>query len=239
MENNQTIDLTINTDLARQILTGFIRTEITRAGFSRAVINLSGGIDSALSCFLAAEALGPENVLAVRMPYRTSSADSLRTCPGCDRCHRRAVADRRDHRHGRPADQPLPRYGRRAQGQHHGPPAHDRAVRPVGGLQRAGGRHRQQDRDPAGLHHALRRFGLRRSTRSATCTKPRCASFPGRWAYPKRSSPSRPRPTCGPGRPTKASWALPTQRWTSCSTCWWTSATARRNASRPVSTKLS
>lgn len=71
------IDLTINPSLARQILTGFLKTEITRAGFSRAVIALSGGIDSALSCYLAAEALGGENVLAVRMPYKTSSADSL------------------------------------------------------------------------------------------------------------------------------------------------------------------
>ncbi len=71
------IDLRINTALARKILTGFLRTEITRAGFRRAVIGLSGGIDSALSCFLAAEALGPENVLAVRMPYRASSSDSL------------------------------------------------------------------------------------------------------------------------------------------------------------------
>ncbi|MEW6180224.1 MAG: NAD+ synthase [Chloroflexota bacterium] len=73
----ETIDLTINTDLARRILTGFIRSEITRMGFSRAVIGLSGGIDSAVSCFLAAEALGGQNVLAVRMPYRTSSPDSL------------------------------------------------------------------------------------------------------------------------------------------------------------------
>jgi NAD+ synthase len=72
-----TIDLTINTDLARQILTGFIRTELNRVGYQRAVINLSGGIDSALSCYLAAEALGPENVLAIRLPYRTSSPDSL------------------------------------------------------------------------------------------------------------------------------------------------------------------
>jgi NAD+ synthase len=71
------IDLSINTDLARQILTGFIRTEITRAGFNRAVVGLSGGIDSALSCYLAAEALGAQNVLAVRMPYQSSSADSL------------------------------------------------------------------------------------------------------------------------------------------------------------------
>jgi NAD+ synthase len=72
-----TIDLTINTDLARDILTRFIHSEITRAGFNRAVLGVSGGVDSALSCFLAAEALGPENVLAVRMPYETSSQDSL------------------------------------------------------------------------------------------------------------------------------------------------------------------
>jgi NAD+ synthase len=71
------VDLEINTDLARQILTGFIRSEITRVGFSKAVIGLSGGIDSALSCYLAAEAIGPQNVLAVRMPYRTSSSDSM------------------------------------------------------------------------------------------------------------------------------------------------------------------
>lgn len=77
MIDKKTLDLSINTDLARQILTGFIRSEITRMGFSRALLGLSGGIDSALSCYLAAEALGPENVLAVRMPYRASSPDSL------------------------------------------------------------------------------------------------------------------------------------------------------------------
>jgi NAD+ synthase len=71
------LDLTINTDVARQILTGFIKSELTRVGFSRAVIGLSGGIDSALSFVLAVEALGAENVLAVRMPYQSSSADSL------------------------------------------------------------------------------------------------------------------------------------------------------------------
>jgi len=71
------IDISIHTDLARKILTGFIKSEVTRVGFRRAVIGLSGGIDSALSCALAAQALGPENVLAVRMPYKTSSPDSL------------------------------------------------------------------------------------------------------------------------------------------------------------------
>ncbi len=70
-------DLSINTGLARTILTGFIRSELTRVGFTKAVIGLSGGIDSSLSCYLAAEALGPENVLGIRMPYKTSSQDSL------------------------------------------------------------------------------------------------------------------------------------------------------------------
>ncbi len=71
------IDLNINTDLARQILTGFITSEVTRVGFSKVVVGLSGGIDSAVSCYLAVEALGPQNVLAVRMPYKSSTTDSL------------------------------------------------------------------------------------------------------------------------------------------------------------------
>lgn len=70
-------DLTINTDVATEILTGFIRSEVGRVGYSRAVINLSGGLDSALSCVLAVRALGNENVFALRLPYRTSSPDSL------------------------------------------------------------------------------------------------------------------------------------------------------------------
>lgn len=71
------LDLNINTAVARRILTGFIKSELSRMGFTRAIINLSGGLDSALACVLAAEALGPENVMALRLPYRTSSPDSL------------------------------------------------------------------------------------------------------------------------------------------------------------------
>jgi NAD+ synthase len=70
-------ELSINTNLARKVLTGFIRSEITRAGFSKAVLGLSGGIDSAVACFLAAEALGGQNVLAVRMPHEISSPGSI------------------------------------------------------------------------------------------------------------------------------------------------------------------
>ncbi len=69
--------LKINTDLALQIIVNFVRQEIYQNGFNRAVIGVSGGIDSALSAFLAVEALGAENVMGVRMPYATSSPESL------------------------------------------------------------------------------------------------------------------------------------------------------------------
>jgi NAD+ synthase len=70
-------DLSINPDLVADLLIRFIKSEVTRAGFSRAVVGISGGLDSALVCYLAARSLAPENVLAVRMPYRSSSPDSL------------------------------------------------------------------------------------------------------------------------------------------------------------------
>jgi NAD+ synthase len=69
--------LAINTDIARKMLVDFIKDEITKVGMKRCVLGLSGGIDSALSAYLSAEALGAENVLVVRMPYKTSSQDSL------------------------------------------------------------------------------------------------------------------------------------------------------------------
>jgi NAD+ synthase len=69
--------LKINTDLARRVLVGFLRDEVTKFGFRRAVVGLSGGVDSSLACFLTVEALGAENVLALRLPYRTSPPDSL------------------------------------------------------------------------------------------------------------------------------------------------------------------
>jgi NAD+ synthase len=69
--------LHINTDLARTVLKTFLRDEIRKVGIEHAVIGLSGGIDSALACYLVVQAIGAHNVYAVRMPYRTSSADSL------------------------------------------------------------------------------------------------------------------------------------------------------------------
>jgi NAD+ synthase len=68
--------LAINPELTTRILTGFIRSEVQRAGFERGVIGVSGGVDSALSCLLAAEALGSENVLALTLPYAASSPEA-------------------------------------------------------------------------------------------------------------------------------------------------------------------
>ncbi len=73
--NRQSLHL--NYALVEDILLAFIRNEISKFGFQSAVIGLSGGIDSAVVCELAARALGPENVLAVMMPYRTSSPESV------------------------------------------------------------------------------------------------------------------------------------------------------------------
>lgn len=70
--------LHLNYELVEDILLAFIRNEISKFGFQSVVLGLSGGIDSAVVCELAARALGPENVLAVLMPYRTSSPESVR-----------------------------------------------------------------------------------------------------------------------------------------------------------------
>jgi NAD+ synthase len=72
------VDLSINPALVEEILVRFIRNEVTRTGFERAVVGLSGGVDSTTVVYLAAKALGPENVLAVTMPYRTSSEATRR-----------------------------------------------------------------------------------------------------------------------------------------------------------------
>jgi NAD+ synthase (glutamine-hydrolysing) len=70
--------LDLDLELVERTLIEFIREEVRRRrGFERAVVGVSGGVDSAVSLFLAARALGPENVRGFRLPYATSSADSL------------------------------------------------------------------------------------------------------------------------------------------------------------------
>jgi NAD+ synthetase len=71
--------LAIDPELTRRWLVEFLRDEVQRRrGFEKVVIGLSGGVDSSLVAFLAAQALGAENVIGVRMPYRSSSSDSLK-----------------------------------------------------------------------------------------------------------------------------------------------------------------
>ncbi|MDB4880682.1 MAG: NH(3)-dependent synthetase [Gemmatimonadetes bacterium] len=69
--------LEIDGELAEQWLVLFLRDEMGRRGFSKAVIGISGGVDSAVTAYLATRALGADNVIGVRLPYRSSSPESL------------------------------------------------------------------------------------------------------------------------------------------------------------------
>lgn len=71
-------ELSIDTGVARRVIAEFIRAQLAQAGFERALLGLSGGIDSALVAFLVAEAIGADRLLCVLLPYRTSSEASLR-----------------------------------------------------------------------------------------------------------------------------------------------------------------
>jgi NAD+ synthase len=83
------VELAIDADVARRVIAEFIRGQLEQAGFERAVLGLSGGIDSAVVAFLVAEAIGADRLLAVLLPYRTSSpasradAESVVTTLGC------------------------------------------------------------------------------------------------------------------------------------------------------------
>jgi NAD+ synthase len=68
--------LAIHPELTRKLLVEFIRNEVRKFGFERVVLGISGGLDSALAATLAAEALGPENVVGLILPYKTSSPES-------------------------------------------------------------------------------------------------------------------------------------------------------------------
>ena len=79
----------IDTAQTIEVIVGFIRAQLAQTGFERLVIGLSGGVDSATVAYLCARAVPPDRLLAVRMPYRTSSdaseTDALRvvTALGC------------------------------------------------------------------------------------------------------------------------------------------------------------
>jgi NAD+ synthase (glutamine-hydrolysing) len=69
--------LEIDPALTADWLITFLREEFRLRSFAKAVIGISGGVDSAVTAFLAARALGASNVIGVRLPFRTSSPDSL------------------------------------------------------------------------------------------------------------------------------------------------------------------
>ena len=69
--------LDLNLKEVHNELVEFLRENFKKAGFSKAVLGLSGGIDSALAAYLLRDALGKENILAIMMPYKSSNPDSL------------------------------------------------------------------------------------------------------------------------------------------------------------------
>jgi len=76
-ENGAPSALSIDGSLTERWLTSFIRDELEQRGFEKAIVAISGGVDSAVTAFLAAKAIGAKNVIGVRLPYRTSSPESL------------------------------------------------------------------------------------------------------------------------------------------------------------------
>ena len=75
-DDTSVLDLDI--ELVEKVLLEFIREEVVRhRGFEKVVIGLSGGVDSSVSLSLATRALGADNVVGFRLPYATSSDESL------------------------------------------------------------------------------------------------------------------------------------------------------------------
>ena len=77
--------LTLQEDAVLDVIDRGLYREVARTGFERVILGLSGGLDSALTAYLAVRAFGPDKVITVAMPYRTSNPDSL--------AHARLVAD--------------------------------------------------------------------------------------------------------------------------------------------------
>ena len=193
--------------LVEEILVRFIRNEITRTGFRRAVLGLSGGIDSSVAVWLAARALGPDNVLAVTMPYKTSSDANAHDS-------QTVIAALGVQTIDMPITPQIDAYfashpeaSRMRLANKCAPRADDGPLRSKRRLRRAGRRHEQQDRATLGLRHAVRRPGVghqsaRRSLQNAIARNWRATS-----RCRRRFSTSRRAAICGSGKPTKKSWA--------------------------------
>ena len=208
-----TNNLAINAELVTAILTRFIRTEIRRAGFERAVMGLSGGIDSSVVTFLAARALGPENVLAVTMPYKTSSEATNRDA--------QAVVD---HLGVRTIEVPITGQIDAYFAQF--PDASRMRLANKCARERMTTLYDQSaafnalvlgTATRASCCWAMARSSAtwpRRSTPSATFTRRNSIPWPPISACPATSSRKRPRAICGSGKRMKASWVSPMPRST-------------------------
>ena len=94
----------LDLELVERTLIEFIREEVhRRRGFERVVVGVSGGVDSAVSLFLACKALGADNVHGFRLPYRTSSSESLDHA-------RLALQSTGAHEHTIEISEPIDRY---------------------------------------------------------------------------------------------------------------------------------
>ncbi|HTP14141.1 MAG TPA: NAD+ synthase [Bacteroidota bacterium] len=76
--SNDRAALNLNVDLVHELLVRFIADETKNAGFEKAVIGISGGVDSSVAAFLAAEALGKNKVWGIILPYKTSGKESVK-----------------------------------------------------------------------------------------------------------------------------------------------------------------
>ena len=201
-------ELAIDTDVARRVIAEFIRGQLRQAGFERAVLGLSGGIDSALVAYLVAEAIGagaaavradavPHVVARVARRRRGGRRGGSAARASSSRSRRWSTATSRGEPGAGGRDAAPAR-------QLHGPPADGRALRPLGDVGRARRRDRQQDRVADRLHDALRRQRLRVQPDRRPVQEP----GPPAGRRDRRARGDHPqgadRPTSGRARPTRA-----------------------------------
>ena len=214
------IDLSINCSLVEQILTGFIRCEIQRTGFRRAVVGLSGGVDSTVVTFLAARSLGPENVLAVTMPYKTSSDATRRDS--------QAVVDQLGvHTLDAPITDQIDAYFRRFPEASQLRLANKCARERMTILYDQSAAFEGLVLGTSNKSELLLGYGTQFGDLASAINpvgdlyKTQLFQLAAHLGVPEAIWPNHPPAIFGSARPTRASWASRTPTWTCCSTRWW------------------